>query len=192
LRLELTRLQLLTRALPARVDPSVSLSARVELPSDKRKSPSGSLDFDGKLLDSAAKLRAKLERNRVQAHFEVPALKAEPLRELSPSLALSGPTAVNAEVHGELPQLELALNLENAAMKLAVQGQAQLKATKRASLKADLTRADLSQLSAGAPPSSLNLRLTASASVDARGAISGEYRLKMLPSSMRGITPAEC
>jgi autotransporter translocation and assembly factor TamB len=187
LRLELKRLQLLTRALPARVDPSGKLSARVELPANKQKPPSGALDFDGKLLDSAAKLRAKLERDRVEAHFDMPALKAEPVRELSPSLALSGPSALKVEVHGELPELDLILKLENAAMKLDVQGQAQLKATKRASLKGELIRADLSQLSTGAPPSNLNLRLTASATLDEHSAMRGEYRLKMLPSSLRGV-----
>jgi translocation and assembly module TamB len=189
LKLELSRLELLTRAMPAQVDPSGKLSARVELPSDKKKTASGALDFDGKLLASAAKLHAKLEHDRVEARFEVPALKSEPLRAQIPSLVLTGTTAVNAEVHGQLPELELALHVENAALKLSVDGKAQLKETKRVAAKVELTRADLSQLSAGAPASNLNLRLTATANVDAGGAIGGEYRLRSLPSSVRGVNP---
>lgn len=193
LTLDLKHAQLTTRSLPAQVDPRGTLRARVSLPSapkapgEAADKPRIFADFEGSVSGAPAKLHAELDRDAVKAALDAPAVPASVLRQRAPSLTLEGPTALELRAQGTLPALSFQGRVENAALKLALRGDARLEDTKRANVTLEARGMNFNALMASLPASELSADMKASVVMNPDGALTGEYALDVPRGRLKGL-----
>ncbi len=136
----LAHMTLKSRALPAHVDPTGTLVARIDLPSAPSEKPSIFADFDGLLLDSRATIHAQFKEGQISGHLAIPELTASALREQVPWLTLTEGTYLEFNVEGKIPDLDFSAIARNSAVQLALSGRAALKGSKNIAVELGLAK----------------------------------------------------
>jgi autotransporter translocation and assembly factor TamB len=183
----LEHLRISARSTPARIDPVGTLKASVDVPAAPGSAPTISASFDGTLLAAPSTMRAQLQAGRLQAQLKITDLKSEALREYDPSLKMRGPTALEAQVDGQLPRLGFTARVENAALHAALKGATQLGPIKTADASLEVTRLNLAEIT-DAPASTLQLRLNTAIRQSEAGQTDGTFSIEVPQGEAGGMS----
>lgn len=191
LELELAKGKFVTRALPQRVDPSGSLTAKVRVPSAPNAKPSVIAKFEGLVAEAGTTLRAELSGDNVQATLAMPQIPAEAVRARAEGVTLAGPTAFEAEATGTTKDLKLSASLRNAALRLGLTGRVQSERGTRISADVALSRVNANAAVQSAPVTDLQASITVRATLAENGTVAGDYRVRVEPGRADGVTTPE-
>lgn len=187
--LVLPNARLLTRAMPASLNPSGKVSARLVSPTrveghGQAGGPagddsdlSGFAKFDGTIADSPASVDADWNGPSIALTAHLPAVTAETWRLLLPSAKVRGATAIHAQVRGRLPSLHLDLSATQQDQSLEVSADARVADGTQVSAILTASEIDLSNWGDAIPPSRLALSARAAASFPSSGEVVGDFRL---------------
>ncbi len=185
-RLALERSSIVARGLPNKVDPSGSLSARLELPTGAE--PRGSARYSGLLAGSKLDAEGGYDGKTLNALVSAPDV-SRATQNLG--LAVRDATSLRVTAHGPLAELAFEGKLDGPAIRFDLRGTARIAEEKRIEAVADARDVDLARLVAGAPQSSLATHVTFGVTVPASGELSGDYRVEMPSGRVEAETTPE-
>jgi translocation and assembly module TamB len=144
------------------------------------------LAFSGQVAGSPAAVRGRLEGEELVAELEAGELSPATLGQLVPALAARAPVALTAKLQGSLDNLGLEANLKQLQSRVSARGRLRRESgDTHASLRADASQVDLSQLLPDVPSTRIGLAATVDLDSDREGS-HGRYRVVSSASSVAG------
>lgn len=180
----LDRVEIVTRALPAGVDPKGRLTASYEQASAEGSKPRIAATFDGKVMDAPAGIVAKMDGDRIDATVDVQSVSAAQVGAALGELPVRDELSLHAEAHGTLPHVKGGARI--ALGQATVDVDADVTTGDATAIDARLSArdVDLSRIAKGAPES--NLGLDARANAVLGEAMSGRVEIDTLPENTIG------
>jgi translocation and assembly module TamB len=189
--LDLTRTELVSRALPLGADPAGTVNGSIEVPPDETRPMRMEAHLEGRAARSPLSLDLTWVGDELHGLVRLPRLPADFINQQSPSLALDGELTVEAEVEGELPELQYWAEIDGTAVHLSATGYAVLSGGLEAAASVAVARLDLGRIARDAPPSDLRLLANAVLFEDDAGGLRGAERIEIDRGRVAGeATPA--
>lgn len=184
--LVLAHARLTTRAMPASLNPSGTISARLANPSPNSQSAAavgeganltGLAKFEGTIADAQVLVDGDWNGPTINLSAHLPSVRAETWHLLLPKSKVRGTTAIHARVHGRLPSLHLDLSASQQSATLEVTADARVSDGMRAAAIITASDIDLSNWLPGLPSSRLTFTTRMSATFPSSGELAGDFRL---------------
>jgi len=189
--LELQRTTLLTRSLPASVDPRGRVSGRVEVPPNGAGPLRLEAALEGSAADSPLSAEISWVGDGLHARLDLLRVPAKFLNEQVPSLALDGDVTVSVDVDGALPELDFTAELDAPAAHVTAAGYAMVSGGFELAATLNAARVDLSRAVEGAPQSELDVNTSAVLFERNEGLLVGGERIDLARGRVAGqVTPA--
>ncbi|HEX6274920.1 MAG TPA: hypothetical protein VFZ53_17880, partial [Polyangiaceae bacterium] len=173
--LGLTKLELAFRALPNGIDPSGTLTGRLDLPAGA--GPRGSGKFEGAVAGAKLVAEGAWDGTKLRALLNVPDVSGEPSRRFG--LDVRERTSLRIDAKGTWPEIEVDGRVDGPAIHVALDGRARVEDQTRIRATVDARDVDAARLVPGAPSSELSARAELDLVLGEGGALDGGYRLSV-------------
>lgn len=176
--------EVVTRALPAHVDPRGTLRARFSMPSDSGRPYGASADFDGVVARVATRLHASLDGEHVEALVDMNDPSAAGVRSLVPGLELREDVAAHVEARGDLPSMTAKARVTAGRATLDLDASATVAGRRSVHAAVCVRSVDLHAVLPSLPASALGLDLVADVALPDDGPPTGTIAVDTLPGTI--------
>ncbi|MBS2014750.1 MAG: translocation/assembly module TamB domain-containing protein [Deltaproteobacteria bacterium] len=182
----LDRVDLVTRNLSPKVDPTGRVSGRVSIPSDPAKQNEMLVEarFDGAVANVPTTARATMLGEAIDAVADVHGVTGERVRPAFGELPIREEVSAHAEVHGTTREMKAIAKVIVGSGTVDVDAEVDLREGTKIGGTVTARHLDARAALADAPPTDLNLDARSRVTIPNSGAVSGDFALDMLPSRL--------
>jgi len=186
-KVDLDRVDFVTRGMQPKVDPRGRVAAHLVLPAENpTQTMKADAAFEGFVADAPTTLEAKLDGEKIDARLDIRGATGERMRAAFGEVPLREEVTAHAEVHGTTKDMKATANVAVGRGNVALDADVHVGDETRVDAKLAARHLDARAAVATAPASDINLDVRARVATDKNGAVTGDFGLQTLASRLEG------